>query len=311
MHWIDESIAQVAETYQESSLLILPNDNWEILPSSSTYENSYNESTKVQTLHAYHSTTNLWLILSLCIYWNRRAGKELKCHSVGGREPYMLWHNLLTVRRENIWDMHSLMVKCASCVSITVCRARNGPVPVNFLASYWPSASAAGLWSNAQFTSCSSSSFCASLISEVYTRKSSAVSSNSLAIGFFTPVWRQNFWMQYFQENRLFNIHRYAGLRPLVSLVGRLVAWGDRIVVTDRHTDTQTHRPSTVTLAAHAHRGLINRTLLLLINPLANLPLFIQSIIRDCFPEVVSWRLTVLLLAIFPAIWRLCYDERI
>ena len=28
-------------------------------------------------------------------------------------------------------------------------------------------------------------------------------------------------------------------------------------VVTDRQTDTQTHRPSTVTLAAHARRGII------------------------------------------------------
>ena len=28
-------------------------------------------------------------------------------------------------------------------------------------------------------------------------------------------------------------------------------------MVTDRHTDTQTHRPSTVTLAAHARRGLM------------------------------------------------------
>ena len=28
----------------------------------------------------------------------------------------------------------------------------------------------------------------------------------------------------------------------------------------DRHTDTQTHRPSTVTLAAHAHRGLMKST---------------------------------------------------
>ena len=26
---------------------------------------------------------------------------------------------------------------------------------------------------------------------------------------------------------------------------------------TDRHTDTQTHKPSTVTLAAHARRGLM------------------------------------------------------
>jgi len=29
-------------------------------------------------------------------------------------------------------------------------------------------------------------------------------------------------------------------------------------VETDTHTDTQTHKPSTVTLAAHARRGLTN-----------------------------------------------------
>ena len=35
----------------------------------------------------------------------------------------------------------------------------------------------------------------------------------------------------------LVNIHRYVALRPLVSLFGRLVAWGCRIVVTDRQTE--------------------------------------------------------------------------
>ena len=45
--------------------------------------------------------------------------------------------------------------------------------------------------------------------------------------------------------------------RPLVSLFGLLVAWGRH-----RQTDTHTHtdKPSTITLAAHARRGLI-RTL--------------------------------------------------
>ena len=44
-------------------------------------------------------------------------------------------------------------------------------------------------------------------------------------------------------------------LKPLISLIGRLVACSARISVdtqTDRHTDTR----STVTLAAHARRGL-------------------------------------------------------
>ena len=45
-------------------------------------------------------------------------------------------------------------------------------------------------------------------------------------------------------------------LNPLVSVFGRLVAAEN--VVTDRQTDGRTYRPSTVTLAAHARRGLIN-----------------------------------------------------
>ena len=50
----------------------------------------------------------------------------------------------------------------------------------------------------------------------------------------------------------LFFMPLYIALKLLVSLVSRLVACSMRIVV-----DKQTHRPSTVTLAAHAHRGLI------------------------------------------------------
>ena len=45
-------------------------------------------------------------------------------------------------------------------------------------------------------------------------------------------------------------------LKLLVSLMSRLVARSARIVV-DRQTDKQTHRTTTVTLAAHARRGLI------------------------------------------------------
>ena len=49
----------------------------------------------------------------------------------------------------------------------------------------------------------------------------------------------------------LFFMRFYVALKRLVSLLGRLVACSARIVV-----DRQTHRPTTVTLAAHAHRGL-------------------------------------------------------
>ena len=47
--------------------------------------------------------------------------------------------------------------------------------------------------------------------------------------------------MKYFYGNSPFNIHAYVALRPLVLLFGHLVAWGGRIVVTDRQTDTHTH----------------------------------------------------------------------
>ena len=53
-------------------------------------------------------------------------------------------------------------------------------------------------------------------------------------------------------------------LNPLVSLFGRLVARSGRKRgnrqndgQTDRQTDRQTYRPSTVTLGAHARRGLM------------------------------------------------------
>ena len=45
-------------------------------------------------------------------------------------------------------------------------------------------------------------------------------------------------------------------LKLLVSLISRLVACSARTVA-DRQTDKQTHRTTTVTLAAHARRGLI------------------------------------------------------
>ena len=49
-------------------------------------------------------------------------------------------------------------------------------------------------------------------------------------------------------------------LKLLVSFIRRLVAYSARIIVhrqIDRQTVKQTHRPNTVTLAAHARRGLI------------------------------------------------------
>ena len=62
---------------------------------------------------------------------------------------------------------------------------------------------------------------------------------------------------QSFQHNRHINFHALVALKLLVSLISRLVACSARIVV-DRQTDR--HRPTTVTLAAHARRGLMKIT---------------------------------------------------
>ena len=57
---------------------------------------------------------------------------------------------------------------------------------------------------------------------------------------------------QSFQQNRHIIFLALVALKLLVSLISRLVACSARIVV-----DRQTHRTTTVTLAAHARRGLI------------------------------------------------------
>ena len=48
------------------------------------------------------------------------------------------------------------------------------------------------------------------------------------------------FRTKYFYGNRKVIIHAYVALRPLVLLFGCLVAWGGRIVVTDRQIDRHT-----------------------------------------------------------------------
>ena len=57
---------------------------------------------------------------------------------------------------------------------------------------------------------------------------------------------------QSFQENRHVNINLLVVHNPLVPLIGRLVDCSART-----RTDRQTDRTTTVTLAAHARRGLI------------------------------------------------------
>ena len=61
--------------------------------------------------------------------------------------------------------------------------------------------------------------------------------------------------MQSFQQNRHIVFLALVALKLLVSLISHLVAYSARIVV-DRQTDKQTHRTTTVTLAAHARRGI-------------------------------------------------------
>ena len=58
--------------------------------------------------------------------------------------------------------------------------------------------------------------------------------------------------MQSFQQNRHVIFLALVALKLLVSLITRLVACSARIVA-----DKQTHRTTTVTLAAHARRGLM------------------------------------------------------
>ena len=62
---------------------------------------------------------------------------------------------------------------------------------------------------------------------------------------------------QSFKQNRHIRFRALVALKLLVSLISHLVACSARIVV-DRHTHTnrQTHRPNTVTVATFARRGL-------------------------------------------------------
>ena len=65
---------------------------------------------------------------------------------------------------------------------------------------------------------------------------------------------RSNFRIRQFKEKRHFNIATNLTLNT-ISFVILLIARTARIACADRHTDT--HETTTVTLAAHARRGLI------------------------------------------------------
>ena len=80
-------------------------------------------------------------------------------------------------------------------------------------------------------------------------------------IGFFACFHAISLERSRFSKIATFHFHALVALKLLVSLISRLVACSARIVV-DRQTErqTQTHRPTTVTLAAHARRGLMKGT---------------------------------------------------
>ena len=67
---------------------------------------------------------------------------------------------------------------------------------------------------------------------------------------------RSSFATKHFQRKSLKIFDLHPPLRRLVSFVAWIITWKVRCWVTDTH-HTQTHRPSTVTLAAHARRGLM------------------------------------------------------
>ena len=73
---------------------------------------------------------------------------------------------------------------------------------------------------------------------------------------------RSNFRIRQFYEKHHFNIAANLTLSTMVSFIILLIARTARIACPDRQTerqnDRQNDKPSTVTLAAHARRGLIN-----------------------------------------------------
>ena len=72
---------------------------------------------------------------------------------------------------------------------------------------------------------------------------------------------RSNFRIRQFYEKRHFNIAANLTLNMMVSFIILLIARTARIACPDRQTerqkDRQNDKPSTVTIAAHARRGLI------------------------------------------------------
>ena len=83
-------------------------------------------------------------------------------------------------------------------------------------------------------------------------------------IGFLACFHAISLELSRFGKIATFFFHALVALKMFVSLISRLVACSPRIVLdkqtdrqTDRHTHTRTQNDYTVTLAAHARRGLI------------------------------------------------------
>ena len=69
---------------------------------------------------------------------------------------------------------------------------------------------------------------------------------------------RSNFRIIQFKEKRYYNIAANLMFNTMVSFILLLIACTARIAcVTDTQTDIHTYKTTTVTLAAHAHRGLM------------------------------------------------------
>ena len=68
-------------------------------------------------------------------------------------------------------------------------------------------------------------------------------------------MWKCISWTPPFKQNRHISFRALVALEPLVSLMSRIGPCRARI-----NGDRQTHKPSTVTLAAHARRGLTRKT---------------------------------------------------
>ena len=120
-------------------------------------------------------------------------------------------------------------------VFITVYHVRNGPVPVDFLASYWLSAAIAGLWGNARFTSCPSSSRRALFISKVCEsrRELKLICILACSLGFYGITFERSIFTKIAWSQCSAEPVHIASWPPCCAVAEN--------VVMDTQTDTQTN----------------------------------------------------------------------